>query len=205
MIRITLNLARRPAENLRRTRIVWGGALTALSALLVLLAIIAFTGWRASRPIQAQTDAIQAQIRPLAVQQAQTAAALTSPSAHAALQQAAYLNQLIDRKAVSWTQLFERLEQIAPPGVELVSLRPLVRDGAQAIDIRFASETLPPAIDFVKQLESTHGFADARVERETEASPPAAGVAGAAAANTQPRFQLEVSALYQGQTTGGQP
>jgi hypothetical protein len=201
MIRIALNLARRPAENLRRVRIVWGGALTVLSALLVLLAIMALAGWRASRPIQAQRAALDAQVAPLAAAQARAQMQLASPAARATLDQAAFLNQLIDRKSVSWTQLFERLEQIAPPGVELVSLRPLVRDGAQAIDIRFASDTLEPAIDFVKQLEGATSFANVRVERETEASPPANG----SNAKLPPRFQLEVSALYQGAPAGAKP
>ncbi|HEY7838102.1 MAG TPA: hypothetical protein VIC54_05855 [Terriglobales bacterium] len=196
MIRITLNLARQPGENLRRARIVWGGALTVLSALLVLLGIIALVGWRGSRPIQAQTDALGAQIAPLAAEQGRAGAALASSSARIGLDRAAFFNRLIDRKAVSWTQLFERLEQIAPPGIEMVSLRPLIRNGANAVDIRFASETMPPAIEFVTRLENADGFADAQVEHETEASAPAAGVR--AAANAAPRFQIEVSALYQG-------
>src|SRR5690348_3336252 len=105
MIRIALNLARRPAENLRRVRIVWGGALTVLSALLVLLAIMALAGWRASRPIQAQRAALDAQLAPLATAQAHAQMRLASPAARATLDQASYLNQLIDRKSVSWTQL----------------------------------------------------------------------------------------------------
>jgi hypothetical protein len=132
----------------------------------------------------------------LAAEQGRAGAALASSSARIGLDRAAFFNRLIDRKAVSWTQLFERLEQIAPPGIEMVSLRPLIRNGANAVDIRFASETMPPAIEFVTRLENADGFADAQVEHETEASAPAAGVR--AAANAAPRFQIEVSALYQG-------
>jgi len=193
MIRTTINLARQPAENLRRVRLLWGGGLVAAAALLLVLATISLVGWLGSRPIQAQTDALHAQMAPLLAEQARARAPLSDPQVRAALGQADFFNQLIDRKAISWTLLFERLEQITPDGVELVSLRPLVRDGAQAVDIRFASEQLPPAIAFVHQLESSGDFTDARVERETEAT-AAASPNGSAPA----RFQLEVTALYRG-------
>jgi hypothetical protein len=193
VIRTTINLARRPAENLRRIRVVWGGAVALLGALFLILGTIALIGWLGSRPIQKQTNAVRADMAPLVSDSARIQAPLANPHVRLELDQAAFFNQLIDRKSVSWTRLFERLEQIMPPGVELVSLRPQVRDGQSAIDIRFASDTLEPAIDFVHQLESSSDFSGARVERETEAAqtnnlnsrtaPP-------------PRFQLEVTALY---------
>lgn len=207
MIRITLNLGRRPAENLRRVRLVWGGALGLLAALLLMLATVALVGWLGTRHIQAQTAALRAEMAPLQADQARAQAPLRDPQTRAVLDRAAFFNQLIDRKSVSWTRLFERLEQIMPSGVELVSLRPLARDGAQAVDVRFASETLPPAIAFVQALESSGDFAAARVERESEAAPPALG--SAPGPNTPPRFQLEVTALYRPQAaaaaSGGQP
>ena len=208
MIRITLNLGRRPPENLRRVRLVWGGALAVLAALLLTLATVALVGWLGTRHIQAQTAALRAAMTPLQAEQERAQAPLRDSQTQAVIARAAFFNQLIDRKSVSWTRLFERLEQIVPPGVELVSLRPLARDGAQAVDVRFASETLPPAIAFVQALENSGDFAAARVERESEAAPQALGTA--AGPNTPPRFQLEVTALYRPQNAaatppGGQP
>lgn len=196
MIRTTLNLARHPAENLRRVRVVWGGSLLLLAAFGLVLAAVALVGWSGARPVARQTSLVRAQLAPLLAERARAEAPLRDPAVRAALDQAAFFNQLIDRKAVSWTVLFQRLERITPPGVELVSLRPLQRNGANAVDIRFASDTLEPAIAFVQQLESAPGFADARVEREIEAPPQAANLNRAQA--PPPRFQLEVTALYKG-------
>ena len=193
MIRITLNLARQPGENLRRVRIVWGGGLALLAAVFLVLSATALVGWLGSRPIQAQTNAVRAQIAALRATAAPDPA--TNPATRAGLAQAAYFNQLIDRKSVSWTVLFQRLEQILPPGVELISLRPVVRDGANAIDIRCASDTLAPAIDFVQRLEASPDFTGARVEREAAAERTTAALPGAAA---PPRIQLELTALYRG-------
>ncbi len=201
MIRVTVNLSRRPAENLRRVRILWGGALVALVAALLALAAVAAAGLAATRPLQRQLTAVQARTAPLAAQRALAEAPLRDPHTQAVLDRARFFNQLIARKSVSWTRLFERLEQIMPAEVELESLRPLQRNGANAVDIRFASETLPPAIEFVHRLETSSEFSGARVERESEAAAPTAVMGSAARA--RPRFQIEITALYSPPAGGG--
>lgn len=195
MMRIRVNLGRRPVENLRRVRIVWGGALVILLLAFAGLALTAWLGWRGTRAIQAQTAGLRAQIAPLQLATAQTSAPLRGAGTQAIVARAQFLNQLIDRKSVSWTQLFEQLEQIQPPGVELISLRPLQRNGQNAVDLRFASETLQPAIDFVQSLETSGDFADAVVTRETEAA-ARTNAGGPRNAAAPPRFQLELNALY---------
>ncbi|MGH9476887.1 MAG: PilN domain-containing protein [Terriglobales bacterium] len=197
MMRITVNLGRRPPENLRRVRIVWGGMLGVLVAALVVLSAIALAGWLGTRHIQAQTAALRDQIAPLQLAEANAKAPLAGPQTVQFLARVRFLNQLIDRKSVSWTGLFERLEQIQPPGVELISLRPLQRNGQNAVDLRFASQTFQPAIDFVQALETSGDFTDAHVERASQNQP--APSRGRGADSAQPRFQFELTALYQPQ------
>jgi Tfp pilus assembly protein PilN len=194
IIRITVNLARQPAENLRRVRMLWGGALATLLVALIALAAVAISGLAATRPLQAQLGALQARTAPLEAAQTAVEEPLRDAAVRAVLERSRFFNQLIDRKSISWTRLFERLEQIMPAQVELESLRPLQRQGASAVDIRFASETLPPAIEFVHRLETSSDFSGARVEREAEAAAPAMAAGGLASA--RPRFQIEVTALY---------
>ncbi|MGH9415721.1 MAG: hypothetical protein ACRD01_03760 [Terriglobales bacterium] len=199
MIRTTVNLSRHPAENLRRIRLLWGGGLALLLVLFVVLAAAAAVGWFGSRQIQAETAAVHARMGPLLVEQARDQAPLRDPKVQLVIQRSRFLNQLIDRKSISWTLLFERLEQITPPGVELLSLRPQERNGAHAVDIRFASQTLDPAIGFVRALEASDDFAAAQVVRETETVPSANAAPGVARTNSnaEPRFQIEITALYQ--------
>ncbi|HWG36299.1 MAG TPA: hypothetical protein VN690_01135 [Terriglobales bacterium] len=198
MNRLTLNLARRPGDNLRRVRWVWGGTLAVLLVAFVLLGAIALTGWLGSRPVQRQTDALRAQMIPLQAERSRGEAPLHNPKVRAQLDQAGYINGLIARKSVSWTRLFERLEEIMPPGVELVSLRPLERNGANAVDIRFASDSMPPAINFVQALENSGDFAQARVERETVAARGTVPSNGSGRGGPPPpKIQLEVTTLYE--------
>lgn len=199
MMRLTVNLARRPAENLRRVRVVWGGALAVLGALFVALATTALVGWLSTRHIQAETDGLRAQIAPLEQAAVRERTPLHDPQVRQVLDRAQMFNQLIARKSISWTRLFERLEEILPPGVELVSLRPMQRNGDNAVDLRLAGESLGPAIDFVRRLEASPDFTQARIVGENEIS--RTGAAGMAPAAAQPRFQLEVTALYRPQNS----
>lgn len=175
--------------------------LAVLLAMFVLLTALAVYGLTATRPLQGQLAALRASTAPLEAAQAAAEAPLREPTVRATLDRGRFFNELIARKSVSWTRLFERLEQIMPEQVELESLRPLQRNGANAVDIRFASETLPPAIEFVHRLETSSDFSGARVEREAEAAAPAPGAGGTAAA--RPRFQLEVTALYSPPASAG--
>jgi hypothetical protein len=73
------------------------------------------------------------------------------------------------------------------------------RNGDNAVDLRLAGESLGPAIEFVRQLEAAPDFTQARIVGENEISRPVS--AGAATAGAQPRFQLEVTALYRPQNS----
>jgi len=45
--------------------------------------------------------------------------------------QSQFLNGLIQRKAFSWTRVFEDLEQVMPGSLHVVSLRPVLSDENQ--------------------------------------------------------------------------
>jgi Tfp pilus assembly protein PilN len=172
-----------------------------LGALFVALAATALVGWLGTRHIQAETDGLRAQIAPLEQTAVRERTPLQDSQVRQVLDRAQMFNQLIDRKSISWTRLFERLEEILPPGVELVSLRPMQRNGDNAVDLRLAGESLGPAIDFVRQLEAASDFTQARIVGENEISRTAAAAAPGAAMGAQPRFQLEVTALYRPQNS----
>ncbi len=65
MQRLEINLARRPAENRRRTWILWGGLLALLGMGLVGLVLALNRERGASRSISQRTAAVRAQLTPL--------------------------------------------------------------------------------------------------------------------------------------------
>ena len=70
-----------------------------------------------------------------------------------------FLNTLISRKAVSWTQLFADLEKVMPGTVRLVSVRPQITPQNQVVlDMTVGTTTTEPVIDMLMRLESSPLF-----------------------------------------------
>ncbi len=166
MMKFTVNLARCPSENLRRAWVVWGGMLAALSAVLfVLTSGVAVSAWN-NRRIHRQQSEVEHRMEPLRRRAIVLDRQLEDPEFKVALARSQYLNQLIDRKSVSWTRLFERLEKLMPGDLQLISIRPQQQAGRAGVVMLVGSRTLQPAITFVSNLETAPDFSAAQVLRE---------------------------------------
>lgn len=193
-MRFALNLAREPSENRRRAWIIWGGSCALAAVALVVLAAITFTNWRSAATVRARTAAVQARLAPLRRQRERLVAALQQPAAQAAMHRAAYLNQLIDQKAVSWTRLFERLEALLPSQVQLLSLRPAQRHGKTALVILVSAPSVTAALPFLHEMEEAPDFAAPQL---SEVSSHKAGAGNDAMGLTSRRpVRLEIVAFY---------
>lgn len=188
MMKFTVNLARRPAENLRRAWVVWGSMLAVLSAILFVLATGAIVGAWNNRRVHRQVSEVEHRMAPLRNREQILDRQFQDPGVRAALSRSQYLNGLIDRKTVSWTRLFERLEKLMPNDLQLISIRPEQKAGSSGIDMIVGSTSLQPAIDFVSRLESAPDFSSAQVVRE-----------GRKTGSDQPETQVrvEIEANYQ--------
>jgi Tfp pilus assembly protein PilN len=70
-----------------------------------------------------------------------------------------FLNTLISRKAVSWTQLFSDLEKVMPGNVRLVSVRPQITPNNQVVlDMTVGTLTSEPVIDMLMKMEASPLF-----------------------------------------------
>jgi len=70
-----------------------------------------------------------------------------------------FLNTLISRKAVSWTQLFADLEKVMPGAVRLVSVRPQITPSNQVVlDMTVGSMSGEPVVDMLMRLEGSPLF-----------------------------------------------
>jgi hypothetical protein len=99
-----------------------------------------------------------------------------------------YLNDLIARKAFSWTKAFEDLERVMPPRIHLVSIQPQLNDNNQLeIKMMVAGESQEKAIELVKHMEDSKHFRETRIE-------------GIGPASVQPgstdTVQVQINALY---------
>ncbi|MGH9534946.1 MAG: hypothetical protein ACRD2E_08815 [Terriglobales bacterium] len=195
-MRFSVNLARTPGENRRRAWVLWGGGCGLAAAALAVLAAITLSGWSAAASVRTQTAVVQARMAPLRRERAQLMAEMQRPDAQAAMRRAAYLNQLIDRKAVSWTRLFERLEALLPAQVQLLSVRPAEEHRRTALMMEVAAPSVPAALPFLHQLEEAPDFASPQV---TDVSRRQRGPATAVNAATNGPVRLAIVAFYQPQ------
>ena len=132
-MRLDINLASRPYEDARQFWMRWGtavGALGLLTLILMTLVITGFVNARRDRQAISEKRALIAQRDQLRTQAQQF---LNRPENRTTRDDSRFLNQLIERKAFSWTKVLESLERVMPPRVHVVSISPELNEAA-AID-----------------------------------------------------------------------
>ncbi len=165
MIHIPVNLASHP---FRRTRAALVGGIVAGIALAVLLMIQA-TYIMGQRNQAADTrnaiDNLNAQLNVIAREQSGINATLRRPENAAALEESVFLNELIQRKAISWTKLFSDLEKVTPLDVRLISVRLPTIDAQNRVmlDMVVGADQPGPILEFLKHLESSPVFGSTSV------------------------------------------
>ena len=76
-------------------------------------------------------------------------------------------NELIDRRAFSWTDLFNRFETTLPPDVRLVAVQPQVdADGRMLVAMTVVSRRVEDLDAFIEALEKTGAFRDVLTRQE---------------------------------------
>ena len=185
-IQVPINLATEP---FRRDRPV----LVATAALALLLAI--FLGFelktivsqrREGGAIHVTIDRLNTQLRGITNQQAKLNALLRRPENAEVMERSLFLNSLIDRKAISWTKLFEDLEKVVPYNVRLVSVRlPEVdTDNRVLLDMVVGAKERPELLELVQHLEASPQFGETNVQSST---PPS---------QTEPFYRYHVVVSY---------
>ena len=197
---VDINLASQPYQDARRFWLRWGGVLVALSLLTLILVYSALTGWVSARKDRDLIRQRQAQIAARDQEKTQAEALLSRPEHRNTRDRSQFLNDLFQRKAFSWTKVFEDLERVMPPRLHVVSIRPeMGSDAGLNIKLVVAGESRERALDLVRKMEASQRFQQTRIDQETAQSGQSAG----------DNVQFDISAVYvpEGQNTskGGAP
>ena len=76
-----------------------------------------------------------------------------------------FLNELIERKAFSWTRVLENLEKVMPPRVHLMSISPQLDDDNQlGLKMTVAGDSRDRALELARRMEDSRRFSQTRVE-----------------------------------------
>ncbi len=157
--RIAINLA---SEPFRRDRAI----LVATSALAILLTLglgvlvsLILGERQRARDTREALAQLESSSRLQAAELAKYDAILRQDQNSAVLDRNIFLNTLISRKAVSWTQLFSDLEKVMPGSVRLVSVRPQILSNNQVVlDMTVGSASSEPVVDMLMRLEASPLF-----------------------------------------------
>ena len=185
-MRLDINLASQPYEDARQFWTRWGTAVGTLGLLTLILLALVITGFinaRRDRQAISEKRALIAQRDQLRTQAQQF---LNRPENRTTRDDSQFLNQLIERKAFSWTKVLESLERVMPPRVHVVSISPeLNEDNQLALKMVVAGDSRDRAIELARRMEDSKRFAQTAILRAAHAD-----------SQTGDTEQVEIAAIY---------
>jgi len=177
-MRLDINLATRPYEDAREFWLRWGLGVGLLGVFTLVLLSWAVRGWTEAGRDRHDIARLQAQIAERDRERAKAQAYLDMAVNRSTRDQSQFLNGLIQRKAFSWTRVFEDLERVMPPNLHVVSLRPELNDQNQMqLEMKVAGDTRAAAVELVHRMEDSKHFQGAQLVQEEKGSEAGAGVA----------------------------
>src|SRR5215470_7211434 len=123
-MRLDINLASQPYEDARQFWVRWGSAVTGVGLLTLFLLTLTITGWLNARRDHSAISQKKTAIAERDTRRAEAEAFLNRPENRSTRDESQFLNDLIERKAFSWTRVLESLEKVMPPRVHLVTISP---------------------------------------------------------------------------------
>jgi type IV pilus assembly protein PilN len=158
-MRFPVNLSSEPFRRDRPIFVASAAVGVMLVALLAALSWIVFRQREQSADARRAMAVLDGELAQVAREQAQVSQALARPENAEVLNETVFLNSLILRKAVSWTQIFADLETVLPHNVRVISVRPQIGgDNQVQLDLFVGSQTTEPVIQMLMKLESSPLF-----------------------------------------------
>lgn len=186
-MRLNVNLATRPYEDVRSFLARWG-MLTILLALVTAgLVYFAIYNWRASADVNRQIARMEDDMSKLDKDRAAAQTKLNLPPNKVIVDQSKFLNNAIQRKALSWTRIFMDLERIMPNRLHVVSITPeLNKENQLLIHLQVAGDSREKGIELVRRMEESPTFKNPELHNETMTKE----------SNRSDAIQFEITSVY---------
>ncbi|SRR6266498_3076141 len=124
-------------------------------------------------------------VQTISAEQAKLDTVLRKPENAQVLERSIFLNELLQRKGISWTRIFADLETAVPHNVRIISIRPSVNLQNQiTLDMLVGTESPEPVIEMLKTLIGSPLFGAAFVQ---STMPPS---------QTEPLYRYRMSVNY---------
>ena len=166
-----LNLSTRPfpAHRIIDLLLVSGLIVLVLVSAWQAYGFVHFSGM--ARAIRGDEQSARVDAEVLGKQVAELESRMDRPESAAKLNEIGFLNGLIARKDLSWTQLFANLEKMVPDSVQLVSLRPdVTANSAVVLHIEVKGRSIVDVSQLVETLERSPIFGKVVVSVERKSA-----------------------------------
>lgn len=166
-MRLDINLASQPYEDARQFWMRWGTAVGAVGLLTLVLLAADITGWLNARRDRAAIAEKRAMIAQRDQLRANAERILNLPENRSTRDQSQFMNDLIERKAFSWTRVLENLEKVMPPRVHLIAINPqLDEDNQLGLKMTVAGDSRDRAIELARRMEESRRFSQTNIVSE---------------------------------------
>jgi type IV pilus assembly protein PilN len=166
-MRFNINLASQPYEDSRQFWTYWGTGLGLLALTTLLLVSLAISGFIEGSRDRQQIAKLKTELAAYDQERNEAQAMLNQPQNRTTRDQSRFLNDLFERKAFSWTLVFEQLEQVMPAHLHVVSIQPSVsEDNNLQLKLVVGGDTREQALDLVRKMESSRHFKQTRIDSE---------------------------------------
>jgi len=185
-MRLDINLASQPYEDARQFWTRWGTAVGAVGLLTLVLLTLTITGWFNARRDHKALAEKRALIADRDKIRSDAEEFLNRPENRATRDTSQFLNEMIERKAFSWTRVLENLEKVMPARVHLVGISPgLDEENQLSLKMTVAGDSRERAIQLMQHMEESKRFAQTNItsERSTQST-------------TGDTEQIDIAAVY---------
>lgn len=190
-MRIDINLASHPYQDSRQFWSYWGTGIILLSMVTALLVFLSVTGFVRAGHDRAQISALKDKIAAYDREKSQAEAVLNEPQNRLLREQSRFLNGLFQKKAFSWTKVFEDLERVMPAHLHVISISPeITTENSLQLRLQVGGDSHEQALDLLRKMEGSNHFRQTRIESEKVADQQGNGNASG------DRVEFEIDALY---------
>ncbi len=165
-----INLASQPFRRERAQNAVWALASAVLICTLLVMVAIILRERALASDLRRGIELQQAQLQRSENEQAHFSSVLTKPENEDVFSTNVFLNELIARRAISWTHVFKDLETTMPSNMRLIAVRlPQLpaedKSGKDTVQLDMVVGASSPdvVIDLLKRLQASNLFGAASV------------------------------------------
>jgi hypothetical protein len=167
-MRLNINLASQKFEDVRQFYVRWSVAIGSAAALLLLLIGLAAMNYSSSSKSGQRIKELRERIDSLQQQRAAAERISNLPENHDVNLQKNYWNRQINRRQLSWTQLFNDLQKIMPARAYVSSVHPeITLDNRLKLTLMIKGDTHDNGLELVKKMEKSSRFRSAAISSES--------------------------------------